>query len=79
VIREGSLIDFLIASFSIPCVFKAQEIGGKHYVDGGVVFEAPFGHLLDDPSVDTVVVHVDQVHPCRRRWWQPRGPCRRCW
>jgi len=61
-IREGPLVDFMVASFSIPCLFQAQTIEGSHYVDGGVVFEAPFGHLLDDPSVDTVVVH-SIVHP----------------
>jgi NTE family protein len=61
-VQEGSLVDFMVASFSIPCLFKTQRIEGCHYVDGGVVIEAPFGHLLDDPSVDTVAVHTIR-HP----------------
>lgn len=69
-IDEGPLVDFLVASFSIPCLFKTQAIDGNHYVDGGVVFEAPFGHLLDEPSVDTVAVHSIR-HP-RVRHGPPR-------
>lgn len=69
-ICEGPLVDFMVASFSIPCLFKTRRIEGSHYVDGGVVFEAPFGHLLDDPSVETIAVHSIQ-HP-RREHRSPR-------
>jgi NTE family protein len=38
---EGKLIDYVMASQSIPLVFKPQKIGDSLYVDGGVLNNLP--------------------------------------
>ena len=58
VVREGNLVDFLVASFAMPVVFVPQRIGDKYYLDGGVADETPFEHWLDDPAVKVIVVHT---------------------
>jgi predicted acylesterase/phospholipase RssA len=62
VVKQGNLVDFLVASFAMPVVFTPQRIGGKDYLDGGVADETPFGHWLDDPAVEVIVVHTIR-HP----------------
>lgn len=57
-VRSGPLVEFLVASFSIPVVFTPQRIDGKDYLDGGLANEVPFGHWLDDPAVETIAVHT---------------------
>lgn len=69
--REGSLVDFMIASLAVPLLFTVQKVGGEDYVDGGVANETPFEHWLDDPSVHTILVHYIRHHSSRRfiPWW----------
>jgi NTE family protein len=40
-IHEGELIDFVIASCSVPILFKPVRINGHLYVDGGVINNLP--------------------------------------
>ena len=54
---HGPLNEFMIASCSMPVLFKPQRIGGEDFLDGGVANESPFDQWLDDPSVHTIVVH----------------------
>lgn len=54
---RGPLNEFMIASCSMPVLFKPQRIGGEDFLDGGVANESPFDHWLDDPTVHTIVVH----------------------
>lgn len=54
---RGPLVDFMIASCSMPVLFKPQRIGGEDFLDGGVANESPFDHWLDDPAIHTIVVH----------------------
>ncbi len=69
--REGSLVDFMIASLAVPLLFTVQKVGGEDYVDGGVANETPFEHWLDDPSVHTILVHYIRHNESRRfiPWW----------
>lgn len=39
--REGDLVPAIVASCSIPIVFTPMEIGGRHYVDGGLFANFP--------------------------------------
>lgn len=41
IIGSGQLTDFVLASQSIPLVFKPQKIGNDLYVDGGVLNNLP--------------------------------------
>lgn len=43
--NSGSVIEAVLASSSIPVVFKPHIIGGIHYVDGGVLDNLPIAPL----------------------------------
>lgn len=54
---EGRLVDFIIASFSMPLVFCPRTIDGERFLDGGVSNETPYTHWLDDPEINQILVH----------------------
>jgi len=43
--NEGSLVDFVIASASIPVMFEPVKINGEQFVDGGLLDNIPFKPL----------------------------------
>jgi NTE family protein len=45
--KDGNLVDSVIASSSIPVVFRPKEIDGNFYVDGGVTNNLPAEPLID--------------------------------
>ena len=59
----GRLVDFIMASISMPLVFCPRTIDGERYLDGGISNETPYAHWLDDPEIDRILVHkVRQEH-----------------
>lgn len=46
-ITKGDLVPFVVASSSIPVLFSPVEIGGKYYVDGGLMDNLPIAPLED--------------------------------
>ncbi len=62
IIRSGPLVDFIIASCSVPVLFRAQKIEGNTYCDGAVSDSSPFHHFIHDPKVSRILVHVVR-HP----------------
>ncbi len=52
--HSGPLIDAIVASSSIPLVFKPVEINGNLYVDGGVLDNLPISPLLEQ-KVDLII------------------------
>ena len=62
IVRAGPLKEFIIASCAVPCLFRAFRIGDCLYWDGAVSDSSPFLHLIDDPRIGTIVVHV-VTHP----------------
>ena len=57
-ISSGKLIDFVLASASIPIVFQPRIIDGKSYVDGGLLNNLPVEPLLNDADI-IIGVHVN--------------------
>lgn len=55
--RSGPLAELVMASCAVPMLFEIQRIDGKCYLDGGIAGDVPFGHLIDDPSIETIVLH----------------------
>jgi len=45
--NQGSIIDKVLASSSIPVVFKPQKINGIPYVDGGLINNLPLAPIKD--------------------------------
>lgn len=58
IISSGKLIDYVLASASIPIVFEPRIINGQTYVDGGILNNLPIEPLLDQADV-IVGVHVN--------------------
>jgi NTE family protein len=70
IIREGSLRDAVIASFSMPLLFRPRRVAGDECVDGGATDEAPYAHWFQEPEVETILVHrisfTEKPCPSRR-------------
>ncbi|HNV99200.1 MAG TPA: patatin-like phospholipase family protein [Chitinophagales bacterium] len=61
IVGSGKLIDLVIASQSIPLVFKPQQIGEHIYVDGGVLNNLPIEPIR--PLCDVLIgVNVNPVN-----------------
>lgn len=57
ILTSGPLAEAVMASCAVPALFTIQTLGGKPYLDGGIACELPFEHLLDDPAIDTILLH----------------------
>jgi len=68
---RGLLRDFIIASFSMPLIYRPRTIEGEQFLDGGVSNGTPFDHWLDDPAIHTILVHRIQYAGDRK---PSRGP-----
>ncbi|NHA68586.1 patatin-like phospholipase family protein [Phycicoccus flavus] len=69
---EGALVDAVVASCSVPGLFPPVEIGGRHYLDGGLVHSIPVGRALTLGATRLFVLQVGRVE-------QPLAPPRRPW
>ena len=58
VVQSGPLAEYIVASCAVPGLFAAQELDSGHFWDGGVADPLPFEHLLDDPQIRTIVLHL---------------------
>ncbi len=69
IVRSGPLKEFIIASCAVPCIFRAYRIGDNLYWDGAVADSSPLSHLISDPRIGTIVVHVvnHPDHPADKR------------
>ncbi len=57
---KGILIDLLVASSSIPLLFKTAEINGISYIDGGIMDNLPIKPLKDKCS-KIIAVHTNPI------------------
>ncbi|MGQ7868099.1 patatin-like phospholipase family protein [Sunxiuqinia sp. sy24] len=57
-ISKGKLIDYVLASASIPIVFEPRIIRGQTYVDGGLLNNLPVEPLVDQADI-IIGVHVN--------------------
>jgi len=55
---SGPLADLILASGAFPGVFATRFVEDHWFWDGGVANALPFDHWIDDPEVDTIVVHT---------------------
>ena len=60
--HEGDLVEKVVASSSIPVLFKPVEIGGALYVDGGVLDNLPHTPLKGKCR-NLIGVHVNYTGP----------------
>jgi len=71
IFTEGPLIPAVLASASVPGLLPATEIGGEHFIDGGVVNSIPI-----EPAVRSgaTTIYVLQVGRIEQPLTPPRTP-----
>jgi NTE family protein len=68
---SGPLVDAVVASSAVPGLLPPMEIGGEHYVDGGIVNSIPIGEAV---RVGAKLIFVLQVGRVERPLSVPRRP-----
>jgi NTE family protein len=69
---DGPLLDAVLASSAAPGLFPPVEIGGEHFLDGGLVNSLPVGRAVQLGARRIFVLHVGRIE-------QPLAPPRRPW
>ena len=57
-VTSGPLAELILASGAFPGVFATRAVEGHWFWDGGVANHLPFDHWIDDPEIDTILVHI---------------------
>jgi NTE family protein len=69
---EGSLAEAILASAAVPGLLPAVEIGGEHFVDGGLVNSIPVSRAVELGSREVYVLHAGRIdsplEPPRNLW-----------
>jgi predicted acylesterase/phospholipase RssA len=78
-ITSGEMAPFVVASCAVPPIFCAQKIDGELYLDGGFTDESPFEQWIDDPEIQTIIIH--QIIPENTGEWRftKRSNFITCW
>src|SRR4051794_9968672 len=58
---SGSLVDAVLASAAVPGLLPPVEIGGEHFIDGGIVNSIPVDRALALGATRIFVMHVGRV------------------
>jgi predicted acylesterase/phospholipase RssA len=58
IIRHGPLAEFIVASCSVPMLFRGRTIGGNLFCDGAISDSSPFYHFVQNPDIDRIIVHT---------------------
>jgi NTE family protein len=59
--EEGPLADAVLASCAVPGVLPPVEIGGEHFIDGGVVNSIPISRAVELGAREIYVLHVGRI------------------
>jgi NTE family protein len=69
--ESGPLAEAILASAAVPGILPAVEIGGEHFVDGGIVNSIPVARAVDLGATELFVLHVGRIE---RPLEPPRTP-----
>ena len=58
---KGPLVEAILASAAVPGVLPAVEIGGEHFIDGGVVNSIPISRAVELGAEEIFVLHVGRL------------------
>ena len=70
---DGRVVDAVMASAAVPGLLPPAEVGGEHYLDGGIVNSIPVGRAVACGATRVFVLQVGRVdRPLRvpRRPWE---------
>ena len=79
VIEQGEIAPFIIASCALAPIIRAQEIEGEFFLDGGFTDPSPFEHWIDDPDIDTIIIHNIEFDPPVTGNWSKYTNFISCW
>ncbi|MDH5520264.1 MAG: patatin-like phospholipase family protein [Acidimicrobiia bacterium] len=69
---SGSVRDAILASCALPGVLPPVKVGGRHYIDGGVVNSIPVSRAIELGADEIYVLHVghidDELEVPRHPW-----------
>ena len=68
---EGPVVEAVLASASVPGILPPVEIGGEHFVDGGIVNSIPVNRAVELGATRIYVLHVGRLD---RALEPPRWP-----
>jgi NTE family protein len=69
----GSVVDAVLASSAVPGLLPPVNVGGEHYLDGGIVNSIPVGRAVELGAATIFVLQVGRIErPLRlpRRPWE---------
>jgi NTE family protein len=58
---DGPLVDAVLASAAVPGLLPPVEIGGEHFIDGGIVNSIPVSRAVELGATRIFVLHVGRV------------------
>jgi NTE family protein len=58
---DGPVVDAVLASCALPGVLPPVEVGGRHYIDGGVVNSIPVSRAIELGATEIYVLHVGNI------------------
>ena len=58
---SGPLIEPVLASCAVPTLLAPVEVGGMHYIDGGVVNSIPVSRAIERGATTIYVLHVGNI------------------
>jgi len=57
-VTSGPLAEIILASGAFPGVFATRPVEDRWFWDGGVANALPFDQWIDDPEIDTILLHI---------------------
>jgi len=58
---HGPLVEAILASCAVPGLLPPVEIGGEHFLDGGIVNSIPVRRAVDLGATELYVLHVGRI------------------
>jgi len=58
---DGPIVDAVLASASVPGILPPVEIGGEHFIDGGIVNSIPVSRAIQLGAQRIYVLHVGRL------------------
>jgi NTE family protein len=58
---SGPLVDAILASAAVPGLLPPVEIGGEHFIDGGIVNSVPLDRAIELGADEIYVLHVGRL------------------
>ncbi len=59
--ESGPLVEAILGSCAVPGLLPPVEVGGKHFIDGGVVNSIPISRALKLGATTIFVLHVGNI------------------